>query len=230
MAASGLEGNADIFGAPDGLLAAWGDEGCGDAMLDGLGTQHAVTGANFKFFNAGYPIHTPVEATLHLLAEHGLHADDLSRIEVGMPENAMRVVDNRKMHSICVQDMLAATIAKGGLRLSDRPFPAILADPRFQALRAMIEVKIDPELNAENPNGRGARVTLHSRDGRRVSHRVDSPKGHSRTGDISWHDLREKWQGNLVDCDSDGLIDLGQRLASLDDIGQLSKHLCGVMA
>lgn len=230
MAAAGLEGNEDIFGSPDGVLAAWGLQDGRDVLLEGLGSKHAVTGANFKFFNAGYPIHTPVEATLHLLTEHALHAEDLTRIEVGMPENAMRVVDNRKMHNICVQDMLAATIVRGGLQLRDRPFPGVLADPRFQTLRAMIEVRVDPEINAENPDGRGARVTLQTRDGLRVSHRVDSPRGHSCTGDVSWQDLREKWQGNLMDCDSDGLVDLGERLETLDDVSQLSQKLSGVMA
>ena len=230
MAAAGLEGNEDILGSPDGLLAAWGVENGRDLLVEGLGERFAVAGANFKFFNAGYPIHTPVEAATHLMQEHGIAGTDIVRIEVGMPEHSMRVVDNRAMHNICVQDMLAATIAKGGLSLRDQPFPAILSSPLYQALRARIEVGVDPEINAESPNGRGARVTLHTGDGRTVSHRVDSPRGHSLTGDVSWADLREKWQGNLGGCDVDEALALGARLDALDDVGHLATVLGGVMS
>ncbi len=38
---------------------------------------------------------------------HRIEVDAIAAVHVGMPANAMRVVDNRDMHNICVQDMLA---------------------------------------------------------------------------------------------------------------------------
>ena len=229
MAATGLEGNEDILGSSHGLLEAWGIEGGAGILLDGLGERFAVMDGNFKFFNAGYPIHTPVEATMSLLAEHGLSAADVAAILVGMPENSMRVVDNRAMHNICVQDMVAASVASGGLKILDQPFPAMLDNAEFKRIRAAITVAVDPEIQAANPNGRGARVTIETTDGRRVSQRVDAPRGHSKRGDVAWADLQEKWQDSLPGCNVAVALRLAQGLEDLEDVALLANAFAGTM-
>ena len=143
MAASGLEGCEDVLGSADGVLAAWGEAGGAELLTDGLGSEFAVMGANFKFMNAGYPIHAAVEAAMALVTEHAIDGAEIDAVEVGMPTNAMRVVDNRKMHNICVQDMVSAALVRGGLSLRDSPFPEILADPAFAPMRARIAVSPD---------------------------------------------------------------------------------------
>ena len=126
MAATGLEGCEDVLGGTDGLLAAWGLDGGDRVLTDALGREFAVMGANFKFINAGYPIHAAVEAAMGLVTDHSIEAAEIDSVEVGMPTNAMRVVDNRKMHNICLQDMLSAALVQRGLSLRHSPFPAIL--------------------------------------------------------------------------------------------------------
>jgi 2-methylcitrate dehydratase PrpD len=229
MSAAGLEGNEDIFGARHGLLDAWGVEGGRDRLTDGLGTAFSIAGANFKFFNAGYPIHTPIEAAMALVKEHRIAADDIETVHVGMPENAMRVVDNRDMHNICVQDMVAASLARGGLALRDLPFPTILADPTYKRLRGSIVVSVDPEIQREYPNGRGARVTIKTR--RRESHtlRVDNPLGHSLRGEPSWSDLTEKWSRSLPGCDVESAMSLARELDSVEDVNALGAAFAGEM-
>lgn len=230
MAATGLEGNEDIIGAPEGLLDAWAD-GAGHAVVTrGLGSEFAIMGANFKFFNAGYPIHTPVEATNQLIAAHGIRHEAIKDVLVGMPENAMRVVDNREMHNICVQDMLAAALASGGLKLRDQPFPAILADPAYRRLRALVRVQVDADLQRENPDGRGAKVTITLRDGKQFTQRVDYPRGHSKRGEVTWNDLADKWRGSLVDCDVDHALGLARRLDDLEDVRELAAAFAGSQA
>ena len=41
-------------------------------------------------------------------------AQTIQSIHIGMPEKSMRVVDNREMHNICVQDMVCAALVRGG--------------------------------------------------------------------------------------------------------------------
>lgn len=229
MAAAGLEGNTDILGSKEGLLDAWGVEGGADALLEGLGSRFAILDGNFKFFNAGYPIHTPVEAAMTQIAEHGLSSTQIAGIAIGMPENAMKVVNNRAMHNICVQDMVAASVARGGLTILDLPFPAILDDPEFKRLRALIDVRVDPEIQSENPNGRGARVTLTTSDGRTFSKRIDAPRGHSRRGEVSWEDLLEKWAEALPGCNVAQALRLAQGLEDLDDVALLADAFRGRM-
>ncbi len=230
MAAVGLEGNEDIIGAPAGVLDAWANGKGQAAITQGLGAEFAILGGNFKFFNAGYPIHTPVEAANLLVRNHAIRPESIQAVLVGMPENAMRVVDNREMHNICVQDMLAAALSTGGLKLRDQPFPAILTDASYRRIRALIEVRVDPELQRQDPNGRGARVAITTNDGKQYTQRVDYPRGHSKRGEVTWEDLAEKWTGSLVDCDVGRAIGLARRLEDLEDIREFAAVFAGDQA
>lgn len=221
MSACGLEGHEDIIGAPFGVLHAWGMEGQRDAVLRGLGENFAIMHGNFKMLNAGYPIHAPVEAALRLVAEHDISNAHITAIDVGMPTETMKVVNGRDMHNICLQDMLTAALLQGGLKLRESPFPAILAHPDFARLRAQVSLRGHPDLDRDQPAGRGSIVTLTLEDGTAHTLRVDHPRGHSLRGGLTWEDLAEKWREGLPECDVDRILDLGQRLDSLEDVSEL---------
>jgi 2-methylcitrate dehydratase PrpD len=225
MAAAGLEGCDDIIGAGDGVLDAWGIEDGAKLVTAALGQEYAVMGANFKFVNAGYPIHAAIEAAMSLAAEHKIDVGGLASVHVGMPANAMRVVDNRQMHNICMQDMVCAALLRGGLRLRESPFPAILDDPAFARMRARITLGVDPGLERDQPNGRGANVTIITADGSTFAQRVDHPRGHSLRGGVTWSDLSEKWHAALPNYEVGWMLILAQRLDELDDVRELSDVL-----
>lgn len=217
----GLEGHEDILGAPYGILHAWGAEGRRDAATRALGKEFAIMGANFKFLNAGYPIHAPVEAALTLVAQHAIAPDRIESIYVGMPSETAKVVDAREMHNICLQDMLSAAIVQGGLSLRESPFPDVLGNPAFARLRPRVTLRGDAELDRDQPSGRGAIVAITTADGATVKMRVDHPKGHSLRGGVSWDDLARKWHEGLPECDVDRMLATFQRLEDLEDVGEL---------
>ena len=217
MAASGFEGVEDVLGMRDGVLDAWGTTGAAETVMQGLGQEWPIRGSNFKFINAGYPIHAAVESALLAVSQGRVSVDAIRSIHIGMPEKAMRVVDNRDMHNICVQDMVCAALVRGGLDLRELPFPGILGDPAFARLRAAAQVGVDADLNRDQPEGRGALVTVTTVDGRSHAHRVDAPRGHSSRGGASWQDLHEKWRAGLPGCPVDTMAALAQRLEHLED-------------
>jgi 2-methylcitrate dehydratase PrpD len=221
MSAAGLEGHEDTLGAPYGVLHAWGVDGGREIIARDLGQRFTIMDANFKMLNAGYPIHAPVEAALTLVAEHGLAPVAIASVRIGMPSHALKVVDSRDMHNICVQDMLTAALVRGGLKLRESPFPDVLADPAFARLRPHVTVHADADLDREQPEGRGAVVTITKVDGSSVRCRVDHPKGHSRRGGLSWDDLSAKWRAGLPGCDVDRIMALGRRLDQLEDAREL---------
>jgi 2-methylcitrate dehydratase PrpD len=221
MARAGLEGCDDVLGAENGVFAAWGLDDAAGLMTEGLGEEHAVMNANFKFINAGYPIHAAVEAAMAVVRDHAVDVTQIEAVEVGMPTNALRVVDNRAMHNICLQDMIGAALVQGGLRLRESPFPLLLSDPAFREMRARINLGPDAELDAVQPDGRGSRVTLVLRDGSRHTHRVDQPRGHSAGKPIDWPDLAGKWLAALPQVDIDRLIRLSRAIEELDDVEEL---------
>jgi 2-methylcitrate dehydratase PrpD len=222
MSAAGLEGVEDILGMRDSLLEAWGTEGAAQAVTRQLGEDWSIMGSNFKFINAGYPIHSAVEAATTLAARHGIEVAQIESVSVGMPEKAMRVVDNREMHNICVQDMVCANLARGRLSLRELPFPAILIDPSFVRLRSRVTVGVDAELNRDQPEGRGSNVTITTVNGARVALRIDAPRGHALRGGIGWSDLSEKWKDGLPECDIGRVIALADGLENLPDVRELS--------
>lgn len=223
MSAAGLEGVEDILGTRDGLLDTWGAEGGAAAVTRQLGEDWSILGANFKFINAGYPIHAAVEAATTLAAEHRLQASDIESVHVGMPENAMRVVDGREMHNICMQDMVSAALVAGRLSLRESPFPAMLQDPAFIRLRPRVTVGVDPELNRDQPDGRGSRVGITTVAGATFSCRVDHPLGHSQRGGATWPALAAKWREGLPGCNVDSMLGLAQGLETLEDIRGLTE-------
>jgi 2-methylcitrate dehydratase PrpD len=221
MAAAGLEGHEDIVGGPHGILSAWGENGRENAFTRGLGEDYAIMKANFKLLNAGYPIHSPVEAAMTLLAENDLRVEDIESVKVGMPTKTMKVVDSRDMHNICLQDMLTAAIVQGGLRLRESPFPEVLRDPAFSRLRPRVTLQGDAALDRDQPEGRGSIVAITTVGGATMSMRVDHPKGHSARGGLTWDDLYGKWREGLPDIDVDKMLSTAQRLESLDDVNEL---------
>lgn len=198
QAAFGLEGVDDIFTCDGGIVATWGEPGREGELTRGLGQDHAVMGANFKFYAAGYPIHAAAEAALRLVAEHGLDAEDIEGVSVGMPRFAALTVDSRDMPTISMQAMLSVAVVAGRLGFEEAHSDALLRDSRVVRLRSLVTVEVDSELERVQPHGRGARVTIRTRNGTYTS-LVEHPKGHRfRPEGVSWADLREKWEPLLV--------------------------------
>jgi 2-methylcitrate dehydratase PrpD len=226
MAGCGLEGHDDVIGSDYGLLHAWGDPDRVARLGEGLGEAFAVMGANFKFINAGYPIHAAVEAAMDAFARSGVPVERIESVRVGMPTAARRVVDSRTMHNICLQDMLAAALIADGLSIRSSPFPAVLEDPRFAGLRASIELHSSEELDRDQPNGRGCIVTITAQ-GQSWSSRVDAPRGHATRGGVSWLDLRQKWTEGLPNADIGRIFDAAENLEDLEDVSVLLDTIIG---
>lgn len=221
MAATGLEGHEDILGAPYGVLHAWGVDAGAEILGQALGERFAILEANFKMINAGYPIHAPVEAAMALVSEHGVGVASIASVRIGMPGHALKVVDGRDMHNICVQDMLTAALVSGGPRLRQSLFPDVLSDPSFARLRPHVTAHADADLDRDQPEGRGAVVTMALQDGRTLSRRVEHPMGHSLRGGLTWDDLARKWSEGLPGYDIDRMMASAQRLDQLDDVREL---------
>jgi len=227
MAADGLEGSEDVLGDEHGVLDAWGVPDGASALARGLGQTYSVMGANFKYVRAGYPIHSAVEAALEVVALHDLKLEQIETVTVGMPEHPLRVVDNRTMHNICLQDMLTVSLIEGGLDLGKTHFPDILAEPTFTSLRSRVSLVIDEELNRREPNGRGSRVTILTTGGESHSSLVEAPRGHATRGGATWPELSVKWHQALPGVDVSRMLAITERLDELDDVCELTEAFRG---
>lgn len=228
LAASGFEGHDDVFDSQYGPLG-WAPENAPVRLLDGLGSDFAVRGANFKFYSAGYPIHAPVEAALNIMTREKLSLDDIAAVTVGLTKHTRDTVSNRDMPSICVEDMMSVAMVHGRLGVEEAHSTAALARPEVKALRPKIHTVADPELERIQPHGRGARVRITTVSGKQFDEQIDHPRGHSLRGDVDWRSLREKWQdllpGLIGKQNFEAFYNLCQRLDSVEDLAELTQHL-----
>jgi 2-methylcitrate dehydratase PrpD len=114
-----------------------------------------------------------------------------------------------------------------GMKLRDSHFPSVLSEASFQRLRPRVTLRGHPDLDRDQPNGRGCIVTITTQDGRALTARVDHPKGHSKRGGVTWEELANKWREGLPECDVDRILDLSTRLEDVEDVTELLDAFTG---
>lgn len=194
LASRGFEGHDGILEAKDGLIDGWrtGRADIG-AITAGLGESYSIMDAGFKYYSAGYPIHSPLAGALALIKEHALAAGDIAKVRVGMAPSSADVVDNRPMPSICLQDMLSVGIALGRLRYEDAHDERNLLRPDVRRLRGTIEIVRDGRLAEDAAQRRLSWVEISTADGRSYRGPERIAPGHWELGGMPWDDLEEKF-------------------------------------
>ncbi len=225
LAAAGFDGSEAVLDSVHGPLA-WAEAPVQDPGR-GLGSEHAVMGANFKFYSAGYPIHAPAEAAMILMRDHGLRTGDIAAVTIGSNSRSLNTVGGRTMPSINIAHMVAVAMVHGDLGFDIAHHPTALNHPEVLRLKPLIGFAPDPELERTQPRGRGARVEIALRDGRRLSQLVEHPRGHARRGPVGWDELRGKWERllplRLGSGGYDRFLTACRGLESLEDIGLLAR-------
>jgi 2-methylcitrate dehydratase PrpD len=229
MAAAGFEASDNIFEAHGGIIDTWGAAGREVHLTKHLGVDYAVMGANFKFYSAGYPIHSSIEAVLGMKSDFGLDVEEIKSITVRMPSHPASVVNNRSMPSICLQHMVAVALVAGKLGFDEAHSSALINDPLVLQLKARVELIGDPEFDREQPQGRGAHVTIET-DGQTVSRKIEHPRGHRfRLPAPTWAEARDKWEellvGRIGQARFDDFYQGCSGLESVDDVNEVSSLL-----
>jgi 2-methylcitrate dehydratase PrpD len=93
-----------------------------------------------------------------------------------MPDDRLHIVDNRTIPDICLQHLLALTLADGTLTFASAHDYARMEDPAVLAVRKRIEVVPNAELTVAVP-ARQAIVAVETTDGRKVRHRTTAVRG-----------------------------------------------------
>lgn len=224
LASIGFEGNWDIFDTDHNPLSL-NPQKSPDQVFADLGVEHAVMGANFKFFSAGYPIHAPIEATLKIMSDHGLKAEDIEDIKVHMHPAGAYVVGNREIPTISAQDMIALAMIHGHLSFDLAHEAGATDDPRVKVLRNKIAVIGDPEIERIQPGGRGARVEIEDKSGAVREQWISFPRGHSLAGGPTWDELFSKWDGIMekrsAKSDYESFKKIAKNLNNVEDVSTL---------
>lgn len=227
LARSGFTGLRDPL--PETFGQVLGEAYRPEAALAGLGEEYAITTNYFKFHACCAYNHPALDATLDLLAQGPLAAEDIAEVLVETVDRFV-VLDRRRPQNqlsakFSIPFAVATTIVH---RSSGRPSfqPPAVANEAIQALADRIRAVDDPELSARWPTDGAARVTVTLRDGSRRSAFCENPRG-SCQQPSSEGDLVAKFVAltSGVFCHPQAAAELLRRVAAAADVRVVTDEL-----
>lgn len=178
LALAGFEAQPDAIEEALGRMVG---EGFDTAhLLDELGTRWEITRNYFRLHACCNPIHPALDALQIALDEVKPRPQDIERIEFATYRFAAVMNNPQPSNYFASKYSLphaaAVMVVRGDTRhraIDD----SALGDAAIAALRARVKVSEDPAMSARVPQFKPAKVTLTLKDGRSVTHAVDSHHG-----------------------------------------------------
>ncbi|MDH4265049.1 MAG: MmgE/PrpD family protein [Deltaproteobacteria bacterium] len=182
--AAPLEGDPKIG---KGFLRIVSDQPKWERITEGLETFSTIAELYFKPFALCRVIHAPVEVAIDLRNRYGLKPEDIREVVVRTYDFAAEVPGQTRTSpesdpTLCQFSLpygVAAALMYGEVGLEQMMGKAT-QDPRIHDLAGRVQVIHDPEMDRLRPALRPASVQVTFQDGRKVSGRVDFPKGDAR--------------------------------------------------
>jgi 2-methylcitrate dehydratase len=233
LASEGMTGPAPIFEGSMGF-----EKLVSQAPLEGIVLEPGrlmIMETSIKFWPAEYHSQSAIHAALALRKEIG----DVGEIELVVVRSHDAAVDiigsepekwrprSRETADHSLPYMVAAALADG--EITDRQFaPERYTDPVLLALVQRVKIERDAELSARYPEAVANIVTVHLRDGRVLTQRMDYPLGHARNP-LSDAQLEEKFH-SLADPRlgaerANALLRQVWQLDTLADVGTITQSL-----
>jgi len=235
LAQRGYTGPEGVIEGKEGMAHCL-DEGWDfNWLTDGLGRKYMIVDCGMKSFPVEALMHSPTSATLHLIKEHGLKAEDVEEVLIESIARAADILSDPAKYDPQSKESadhslpycIAAALAEK--RVTPREFTEEkLWDARLRAQMAKVKVVANEEFEEAFPEKQCARVTIKTTDGRTLSHQVDVPKGDPRDP-MTEEDLRVKFDALAEPIMSEKrrqeLRETVFALENLDEVGKLMQ-LC----
>ena len=176
MAARGFTGVEDVFSGEPNFFSIFIDRANPDEMVKGLGRVFEIMRGGIKRWTVGGPIQGPLHVLNELIREHRFRADDVEQLVARVPEQELKIVDNRDMPDISLQHLLAVMLLDGTMTFAAAHDYKRANDPKVRRMRERIRAIADPAIPAPVRGWRCVmEVTL--KDGRKLIRQTMAAKG-----------------------------------------------------
>lgn len=175
---AGFEAQADAIEEALGQMVGTGFDT--SRLLSELGSRWSITQNYFRLYACCNPIHPALDALGHALAKLRPLPQDIDRIDFATYRFASVMNRRDPMNFFASKYSLphaAAVMVVRGELTHDALDDSALAHPGIAALRARVSVTEDQAMSALAPRLRPARVTVSLKDGRSLTHSVESHRG-----------------------------------------------------
>ena len=247
LAAAGFTAAPDVLEAKAGFFSTYGvADSSADITADGLGKPFVIIepGIALKKFPCCYASHRATDGLLALRAKLSFDAEMIDQVICRMPPGGMHVLTYPRPATglegkFSLHYPLAAAVLDGKCALATFTDEAVQRK-EIAALYARLDASEDPACRGDDPlfdtRSSGSRgfveIEVRLRDGRTDKIRVDQAPG-SRTREMSWSDLREKFidcarhSRHIDDAAAGKAFEAIQKLDSIQDIAEVTRLLCG---
>lgn len=245
---NGFKADRDVLFGPKGFFRMYqGGPGDQDAFREGLGEKWEVVNVGPKGFPCCRILHAPVEATLALVKENNIKAQDVERVLVrGSRKNIFLSTGNKKpastqkqRHPEGVVDAqfsihwgVAAAIAKGHIFI-DCFTESAINDPELNRLTELVELVAEDALDRHDILLAPVIVEITTKAGATFSKRIDYAKGNPKNP-VSWEETEEAFHKSaafaakpLSKENIDTAIAIIRDLETVQDVRTLVAALCG---
>ncbi|RYZ00453.1 MAG: MmgE/PrpD family protein [Comamonadaceae bacterium] len=237
LAQRGFTGIQDVLEAAyGGFLSSYSDAPNAARLTDGLGDTWETAKVGYKPHASVTSIHAALDALAHLMQTHGLAAQDIEAVQVGVSQMTfVHCAWEYKAQGVTAAQMNLfyglAVIAHDGVAFVAQYSQDRLADPLLLDFIGRIEARVDPGIEAMGPAFRhAATVSLRSRDGGSFSHRILHRRG-SPENPLSAAEVETKFRNVVDSClpqpRIDRVVALCAMLDDLDDVGELIDLVAG---
>jgi 2-methylcitrate dehydratase PrpD len=236
LAQDGFTGARHILEGPQGMAAGMSTDADPSRLCDRLGERWALAETSFKFHASCRHTHPAADALQQALRDNNLAEADIERVVAHVHQGAIDVlgpvVNPQTVHqSKFSMGTVLALIARQG-RAGLAEFDAGLDDPGVAAFRGKVEMELDPEVDGADPQRWIGKVTVYTRDGRKLHSRVDEPKG-DPGNTLSRAEIEDKtlslgrYAGAATEPELRGLIDAIWNLEKMDKVDALLPRKAG---
>lgn len=198
-----MVGSLSAFEGKTGFFRAKSQNVDPEKVCEGLGEHYLIDDTYSKMYPTARHSQPAIEAVLDLVEEYGFHWQDVTKVWVGTHQVAYDMTG-----------VIKAPKSTGEAKFS-LPYGVALAlhehcfgtshlekkytqDPINIQLAQLVEVEVDPEVQALYPQKRGARVKVFLKDGTCHQGELYDLKG-SPGNPIGWGELEKKFYANVGD-------------------------------
>jgi 2-methylcitrate dehydratase len=231
LAAEGMTGPAPIFEGELGIMKLL----TGPFEIKELGggtVPFMITKTYIKFWPAEYHSQSAIEAALKLRPQIG-SIDQIASLDIHTFDAAVDIIGKdpekwrpktRETADHSLPYCTAVALADGEVTRAQFD-PKRFSDARLLDLVAKIKVHRDPALSARYPRGIPNRLTITLRDGRKLVHEIEFPRGHAENP-MTDQEVEEKFRSLAVPrFGEDRAKRILERCWNLEQLGKASELL-----
>ena len=232
-AAANMEGTLTAFEGKSGFFKVKSENVDTDLICEGLGTKFLIEDTYCKLYPSARHSQPAIEAVLDLIEEYGFDWREVQEVEVGTHQLAydmtgvIRTPRNSGEARFSLPYGVAVALHEHEFGISQLK-ELHTTDPENIRLAKLVNVTVDPEVQAVYPRRRGARVKVFLKDGRILRKELYELKG-SPENPIGWNRLEKKFictAGKVLGEEKTiRLLELVERMSELESVSEIMNIL-----